>query len=53
MDSNFKLEQEIGSLKSNIQTITIQNQELTMQLDKMVKANEAMREQIDRKEKIQ
>jgi hypothetical protein len=30
----------------------MQNEELTQELDQFVKANEAMRQQIDRKEKI-
>lgn len=35
---------EISSIQSHIKVITIQNKELTNELDRMVKANEEMRE---------
>lgn len=35
---------EISSLNTHIRVITVQNKELTIELDHMVKANELMRE---------
>jgi len=44
---------EIDSLNNHIRVITIQNEELTKELDEFVQANEAIRQRLDRKARVQ
>lgn len=46
------MQSEIDSLQNHIRVITMQNEELTQELDQFMKSNEVMRQQIDRKDKI-
>lgn len=53
LDNNSNLQVEIDSLNNHIRVITIQNEELTKELDQFVQANEAIRMRLDRKARVQ
>ena len=53
LDNNSNLQVEIDSLNNHIRVITIQNEELTKELDEFVQANEAIRQRLDRKARVQ
>lgn len=53
LDNNSNLQVEIDSLNNHIRVITIQNEELTRELDQFVEANEAIRMRLDRKQRVQ
>ena len=52
LDNNSNLQVEIDSLNNHIRVITIQNEELTKELDEFVQANEAIRQRLDRKARV-
>ena len=53
LDNNSNLQVEIDSLNNHIRVITHQNEELTKELDQFVQANEAIRQRLDRKARVQ
>lgn len=53
LDDNSNLQVEIDSLNNHIRVITRQNEELTKELDEFVAANEAIRQRLDRKARVQ
>ena len=53
LDNNSNLQVEIDSLNNHIRVITQQNEELTKELDQFVQANEAIRQRLDRKARVQ
>ena len=53
LDNNSNLQVEIDSLNNHIRVITIQNEELTKELDQFVEANEQIRMRLDRKARVQ
>ena len=53
LDNNSNLQVEIDSLNNHIRVITHQNEELTKELDQFVAANEAIRQRLDRKARVQ
>jgi len=53
LDNNSNLQVEIDSLNNHIRVITLQNEELTRELDQFVQANEAIRMRLDRKARVQ
>ena len=53
LDNNSNLQVEIDSLNNHIRVITHQNEELTRELDQFVQANEAIRQRLDRKQRVQ
>lgn len=53
LDNNSNLQVEIDSLNNHIRVITVQNEELTRELDQFVQANEAIRMRLDRKARVQ
>lgn len=53
LDNNSNLQVEIDSLNNHIRVITVQNEELTKELDQFVQANEAIRMRLDRKARVQ
>ena len=53
LDNNSNLQVEIDSLNNHIRVITVQNEELTRELDQFVQANEAIRSRLDRKARVQ
>merc|ERR1711934_1329425 len=53
LDNNSNLQVEIDSLNNHIKVITVQNEDLTRELDQFVQANEAIRERLDRKNRVE
>lgn len=52
LDNNSNLQVEIDSLNNHIKVITKQNEDLTIELDQFVQANEAIRMRLDRKSRV-
>lgn len=44
VEVNNKMQSEIDSLQNHIRVITMQNEELTQELDQFMKSNEVMRQ---------
>lgn len=53
LDNNSNLQVEIDSLNNHIQVISKQNEGLTVELDQFVQANEAIRQRLDRKHRVE
>jgi chromosome segregation ATPase len=52
LDNNSNLQVEIDSLNNHIRVITIQNEELTRELDQFVETDDIVRRNLDRKDKV-
>jgi hypothetical protein len=53
LDNNSNLQVEIDALNNHIRVLTLQNEDLTKELDQFVEANEAIRMRLDRKNRVQ
>lgn len=53
LDNNSNLQVEIDSINNHIKVITVQNEDLTRELDQFVQANEAIRHRLDRKHRVE
>lgn len=51
--NNSNLQVEIDSLNNHIKVISKQNEDLTIELDQFVQANEAIRQRLDRKHRVE
>lgn len=51
-DSNGALQVEIDALNNHIRVLNNQNEDLTKELDHFVEANEAIRQRLDRKNRV-
>ena len=52
LDNNSNLQVEIDALNNHIRVLTLQNEDLTKELDQFVEANEAIRMRLDRKNRV-
>lgn len=52
LDNNSNLQVEIDSLNNHIRVVSKQNEDLTVELDQFVQANEAIRQRLDRKQRV-
>jgi len=53
LDQNANLQAEIDALNNHIRVLQLQNEDLTKELDQFVEANEAIRQRLDRKNRVQ
>ena len=52
LDNNSNLQVEIDALNNHIRVLSLQNEDLTKELDQFVEANEAIRMRLDRKNRV-
>lgn len=52
LDNNSNLQAEADALNNHIRVVTHQNKELSQELDAFVQANEAIRQRLDRKNRV-
>lgn len=52
LDNNSNLQAEIDALNQHIRVLSLQNDDLTKELDHFVEANEAIRMRLDRKNRV-
>lgn len=52
-EANSQLSAEIDALKSHIRVLQRQNEDLTKELDTFVEANEAIRNRLDRRSRVE
>lgn len=52
LDNNSNLQAEIDALNNHIRVLSLQNEDLTKELDHFVEANEAIRMRLDRKNRV-
>lgn len=52
LDNNSNLQAEIDALNNHIRVLSLQNEDLTKELDQFVEANEAIRMRLDRKNRV-
>ena len=52
-ETNQQLQAEIDALKNHIRVLQRQNEDLTKELDQFVEANEAIRNRLDRRSRVE
>lgn len=52
LDNNSQFQVEIDALNNHIRVLNTQNEDLTKELDTFVEANEAIRQRLDRKNRV-
>lgn len=52
LDNNSNLQVEIDALNNHIRVLGAQNEDLTKELDQFVEANEAIRQRLDRRNRV-
>lgn len=52
LDNNSQFQVEIDALNNHIRVLNTQNEDLTKELDSFVEANEAIRQRLDRRNRV-